>query len=202
MARLLARIVARGPGRRARTNPGMGLPESEAGRRLADLGLNELPEAPPVSPLRLFLAQFASLIVWVLIGAAAISGLLADWVDTTAILAIVVLNAALGFIQEYRAERSLAALKKLSVTTARVIRDGAVRSIPARELVLGDLIQVEAGDHVPADARLVYATALRTQVSALIDQAERDDIARRRTGRPGYDYTRLRAHVGLSEGSG
>ena len=151
-----------------RTNLGMGLPESEAGRRLADLGLNELPEAPPVSPLRLFLAQFASLIVWVLIGAAAISGLLADWVDTAAILAIVVLNAALGFIQEYRAERSLAALKKLSVTTARVIRDGAVRSIPARELVPGDLIQVEAGDHVPADACLVYATALRTQEAALI----------------------------------
>ncbi|MEK6617871.1 MAG: cation-translocating P-type ATPase [Nitrospirota bacterium] len=154
-----------------RTNLGMGLPESEAGRRLADLGLNELPEAPPVSPLRLFLAQFASLIVWVLIGAAAISGLLADWVDTAAILAIVVLNAALGFIQEYRAERSLAALKKLSVTTARVIRDGAVRSIPARELVPGDLIQVEAGDHVPADARLVYATALRTQEAALTGES-------------------------------
>jgi len=88
-----------------RTNLRMGLPESEAGRRLADLGLNELPEAPPVSPLRLLLAQFESLIIWVLIGAAVISGLLADWVDTAAILAIVVLNAALGFIQEYRAER-------------------------------------------------------------------------------------------------
>ena len=154
-----------------RSNPESGLTAREARRRLTEHGPNELPESPPASPLTLFLAQFASLIVWVLIGAAVISGLLADWVDTAAILAIVVLNAALGFIQEYRAERSLAALKKLSVTTARVIRDGAVRSILARELVPGDLIQVEAGDHVPADARLVYATALRTQEAALTGES-------------------------------
>jgi Ca2+-transporting ATPase len=148
-----------------------GLSEAEAARRLAALGPNELPEAPPASPLLLWLAQFRSLIVWVLIGAAALSGLLGDWVDVGAILAIVLLNALLGFVQEYKAERSLAALKTLSVATARVCRDGTWRTIPARELVPGDLIQVEAGDQVPADARLVYATALRTQEAALTGES-------------------------------
>ncbi|MBI4401824.1 MAG: cation-translocating P-type ATPase [Nitrospirae bacterium] len=154
-----------------RANLDAGLTEREARQRLADHGPNELPESPPASPLTIFLAQFASLIIWVLIGAAVISGLLHEWVDAAAILAIVILNAILGFVQEYRAERSLAALKKLSITTARVIRDGAVRAIPARELVPGDLIQVEAGDHAPADGRLVYATALRTQEAALTGES-------------------------------
>ncbi|MBM4121277.1 MAG: cation-translocating P-type ATPase [Nitrospira sp.] len=148
-----------------------GVTEQDARARLAAHGPNELPEAPPVSPLTLFFAQFQSLIVWVLIGAAIVSGLLQEWLDAAAILAIVVLNATLGFVQEYKAERSLAALKKLSTTTARVIRDGVLRSIPARELVSGDLIQVEAGDHVPADARLVYAASLRTQEAALTGES-------------------------------
>ena len=154
-----------------RSDSDRGLPEHEAQRRLVDGGPNELPEAPPPSPLKLLASQFSSLIIWVLIGAAIISGLLEDWVDTGAILMIVMLNAILGFVQEYRAERSLAALRQLSITTARVIREGAIRSIPARELVPGDLIQVEAGDHVPADARLVYATALRTQEAALTGES-------------------------------
>jgi Ca2+-transporting ATPase len=120
---------------------------------------------------KLFLAQFTSLIIWVLIGAAVISGLLREWVDAGAILAIVMLNAILGFVQEYRAERSLAALRRLSVTTARVVRGGELRSIPARDVVPGDLIQVEAGDHIPADARVVYATTLRTQEAALTGES-------------------------------
>lgn len=148
-----------------------GLSAAEARDRLAVHGPNELPEAPPVSPLTLFLSQFSSLIIWVLIGAAVVSGLLQEWVDAGAILAIVILNALLGFIQEYRAERSLAALRKLSITTARVIREGEIHSIPARGLVPGDLIQVEAGDHVPSDARLVYAMALRTQEAALTGES-------------------------------
>ncbi|MGH7251277.1 MAG: HAD-IC family P-type ATPase, partial [Nitrospiraceae bacterium] len=149
----------------------VGLTEHEAARRLGLYGHNELPEVPPSSPLTLFLRQFSSLVIWVLIGAAVISGLLADWVDTAAILAIVFLNALLGFVQEFRAERSLAALKKLSTTTARVVRDGSVRSIPSRELVPGDLVLVEAGDHVPADARLVRVFALRTQEAALTGES-------------------------------
>ena len=101
-------------------------------------GWNELPEAPPLSWVRLFLSQFTSIIIWVLIVAAVVSGLMEDWLDAAVILAIVFLNGVLGFVQEFRAERSLAALKQLSVDTAQVIREGALRSIPARELVKGD----------------------------------------------------------------
>ena len=140
-------------------------------RRLAEQGPNELPETPPPSPWTIFRAQFASLIIWVLIGAALVSGALGEWIDTGAILAIVFLNAILGFVQEYRAERSLAALKTLAVTYARVLRDGEWRSLPSRELVAGDLINVEAGDRVPADVRLIYATSLRTQEAALTGES-------------------------------
>jgi Ca2+-transporting ATPase len=89
-----------------------GLPDHEAQQRLQREGLNELPEAQPPSLLKLFFSQFTSVIVWVLIGASVISGLLEDWLDAAAILAIVLLNGVLGFIQEFRAERSLAALRK------------------------------------------------------------------------------------------
>lgn len=148
-----------------------GLAEREAQHRLATVGPNELPEAPPPSPIKILLAQFASLIIWVLIGAAVISGLLQEWIDAAAILAIVVLNAILGFVQEFRAERSLAALRKLSVATARVIREGVTRSIPAHELVPGDLVQLEAGDRIPADCRLVYAASLQTQEASLTGES-------------------------------
>ncbi|WHZ16371.1 MAG: cation-translocating P-type ATPase [Nitrospira sp.] len=148
-----------------------GLTQSEALRRLAAHGSNELPEAPPPSPWNIFQAQFTSLIVWVLIGAAVISGLLGEWIDTGAILAIVLLNALLGFLQEYRAEQSLAALKTLAVTHARVIRDGMRSSLSSRELVPGDLIDVEAGDRVPADARLIQVASLRTQEAALTGES-------------------------------
>ncbi|MFM8552385.1 MAG: cation-translocating P-type ATPase [Nitrospiraceae bacterium] len=154
-----------------RSDRDAGLTEREAKDRLAQQGPNELPEAPLGSPLALFLGQFSNLIVWVLVGAAILSGLLREWLDSGAILAIVVLNAILGFVQEYKAERSLAALKRLSVATARIVRDGAVRIVPARELVDGDLVLVEAGDHVPADLRLVYTANLRTQEAALTGES-------------------------------
>jgi Ca2+-transporting ATPase len=107
----------------------------------------------------------------VLIGAAIVSGLLGEWIDTGAILAIVLLNGFLGFVQEYRAEQSLAALKTLAVTYARVIRGGSRRSLSSTELVPGDIIDVEAGDHIPADARLIHAAALRTQEAALTGES-------------------------------
>ncbi len=148
-----------------------GLAEDEARRRLTVHGRNELPEAPPPSPWRILGAQFTSLIIWVLIGAALVSGLLGEWVDAGAILAIVLLNGVLGFLQEYRAEQSLAALKTLAVTYALVIREGARRTLSSTELVPGDIIDVEAGDHVPADARLIQAAALRTQEAALTGES-------------------------------
>ena len=153
------------------SNLDRGLAEREAQKRLAEHGPNELPETPSVSALTLLLRQFTSVIIWVLIGAAVVSGLLREWVDAAAILAIVLLNALLGFIQEYRAEQSIAALKKLSITMARVTREEVIRSIPARELVPGDLIQVEAGDRVPADSRLVYATGFQTQEASLTGES-------------------------------
>lgn len=153
------------------TNVKGGLSDQEAGQRLQQEGPNELPEAPPPSPLKLFLSQFTSVIVWVLIGAAVISGLLEDWLDAVAILAIVLLNGVLGFYQEFRAERSLAALKRMSVATARVMRDGVLHVIPAREVVAGDIILLEAGDRIPADARLVYATNFHTQEASLTGES-------------------------------
>lgn len=148
-----------------------GLSSTDAQQRFQQWGANELPEAPPPSLLMLFLSQFTSVIIWVLIGAAVISGLLEDWLDAAAILAIVFLNGLLGFVQEFRAERSLAALRNMSVATARVVRDGALRFIPARELVPGDLVLLEAGDRVPADARLVYATTFQTQEASLTGES-------------------------------
>ena len=154
-----------------RTSVEGGLSNEEAGQRLQQEGPNELPEAPPPSLLKLFFSQFTSVIVWVLIGAAVVSGLLEDWLDAAAILAIVLLNGFLGFVQEFRAERSLAALKRLSVATARVMRDGVLHVIPARELVPGDLILLEAGDRVPADARLIYATNFQAQEASLTGES-------------------------------
>ncbi|TKB73260.1 MAG: cation-translocating P-type ATPase [Nitrospira sp.] len=148
-----------------------GLSDLEARQRLQREGPNELPEAQPPSLLRLFLSQFTSVIVWVLIGAAVISGLLEDWLDAAAILTIVLLNGVLGFVQEFRAERSLAALRKMSVATARVFRDDVLRSIPARELVPGDLILLEAGDRIPADARLIYTTNFQAQEASLTGES-------------------------------
>ena len=153
------------------TDLGHGLSADEAERRRAQEGANELPEAPPPSLLNLFLSQFTSLIVWVLIGAAIVSGLLEDWIDAAAILAIVFFNGVLGFVQEFRAERSLAALRKLSVAMARVIRDGMLQSIPARELVRGDVVAFEAGDRIPADARLVYTTNFQAQEASLTGES-------------------------------
>ncbi len=148
-----------------------GLAAEEARRRLDSQGANELPESPPPSLLSLFLSQFTNVIVWVLIGAAVISGLLEDWLDAAAILTIVLLNGVLGFVQEFRAERSLAALRKMSVATARVVRDGTLRVIPAREVVSGDVVLLEAGDRIPADARLVYATNFHTQEASLTGES-------------------------------
>ena len=153
------------------TDLNAGLNVDEAARRQAQEGSNELPETSPPSPVKLFLSQFSSLLVWVLIGAALVSGLLEDWIDAAAILAIVFLNGLLGFVQEFRAERSLAALRKMSVAMARVIRGGALQSIPARELVRGDVIALEAGDRIPADSRLIYTTNFQTQEASLTGES-------------------------------
>ncbi|MEW5802770.1 MAG: cation-translocating P-type ATPase [bacterium] len=140
------------------TDLSSGLTQKEAELRLQKYGPNQLKEKKGHSPFRLFLEQFRDFIIWVLLGAAFVSGFLGEWVDAWAIVVIVILNALLGFIQEYRAEKSLAALKKLSSPTSKVIRDGKKILSPSSELVTGDLIEIEAGDNIPADCRLVSLT--------------------------------------------
>lgn len=149
-----------------------GLSSQEAAQRLSTSGPNELKEGKPVSPLRIFLGQFRSLLVWILIAAGALSGLLGEVVDAIAILAIVVLNAALGFYQEFNAEKSIAALKKMTAPRAKVRRDGQATSIPAAGIVVGDVLALEAGDLVAADARLLKAASLKCIESALTGESD------------------------------
>jgi P-type Ca2+ transporter type 2C len=149
-----------------------GLSAQEAAQRLAADGPNALKEVKRISPLQVFLGQFKSLIIWMLIAAGAISGLLGEVVDAIAILAIVVLNAVIGFYQEFKAEQSIAALKKLTAPQARVRRDGQVMSISASGIVAGDILALEASDLVAADARLLEAASLRCIESALTGESE------------------------------
>jgi Ca2+-transporting ATPase len=153
-------------------SPAEGLSEAEADGRRAEGGANELAQAPPPARIWLFLSQFRSAVVWLLIFAAVISGVLAEWIDAAAILAIVLLNGAIGFLQEDRSRRALEALTKLAAPVAHVLRGGVWESVAARELVCGDRIRLEAGDYVPADARLIEAVALSVQESALTGESE------------------------------
>ena len=149
-----------------------GLTPAEAQRRLAEEGLNELVERGVKSPWLILWEQLTGLMVVILIVAAVVSGALGDWKDAIAILAIVVLNAVLGFSQEFRAEKAMAALKQLAVPTVKVRRDGHVVEISARELVPGDLVLLEAGALVPADGRLLESINLRVEESALTGESE------------------------------
>ncbi|MGA2914493.1 MAG: calcium-transporting P-type ATPase, PMR1-type [Sedimentisphaerales bacterium] len=136
-----------------------GLGREQTKQRLEQYGLNQLKEQKGTSAFTIFIEQFQDFIIWVLVGAALVSGFLKEWIDAFAIIAIVILNAILGFLQEYRAEKSLAALKKLSSPTSKVIRAGQHQVIPSLELVPGDVIVLEAGDNVPADSRIAWLTS-------------------------------------------
>jgi Ca2+-transporting ATPase len=153
------------------SEPRRGLTSAQAAQRRVEHGANELAAEKPVPLWQKFLGQFREIVIWILIVAAAISGALGEWVDTAAILAIVLLNGVLGFLQEERAERALAALQRLAAPLTRVVRDGQVQSLPARELVPGDRIELEAGDNVPADVRLIDAFSLRVQEAALTGES-------------------------------
>jgi len=149
-----------------------GLTSPEAASRLQTHGPNALAEGRPVSVFRVFLGQFKSLIIWVLIGAGVLSGILGETLDSLAILAIVILNAIIGFYQEFKAGKSIAALKKLSAPQAKVWRDGAITSLPAADIVPGDILSLEAGDLVAADARILESSSLRCLESALTGESE------------------------------
>ena len=153
------------------TNTNTGLSRAEVENRLRKYGYNQLEEKEGISPLMLFLGQFNDFIVWILIAAAIVSGFLGEWVDALAIIAIVVINAIIGFIQEYRAEKSLAALQKMAAPFSKAMRDGEIHSIPSRDIVPGDIVLLEAGDYVPADGRLYSSFSLRTQEASLTGES-------------------------------
>ncbi len=148
-----------------------GLPEAVAEERLAGGGPNELREAPRPGFWHNLVAQFNNFIVIVLILASVVSAVLGDYFEAGAIMAIVVLNAALGVVQERRAEAALAALRKLTAPDAQVVRGGHRRRLVSSQLVPGDLVLLEAGNYIPADLRLVEAVNLRVDESALTGES-------------------------------
>lgn len=148
-----------------------GLTTDEVVRRRERFGPNALPKPAPRPRLLLFLDQFRSLLVMVLIGAGVLAAVIGDVKDVVVIAVVVLANAILGFVQENRAESSLAALEKMLETRARVRRDGALSVVPADELVPGDVVLVEAGDRVPADGRWVLAVDLEVDESAFTGES-------------------------------
>lgn len=148
-----------------------GLSEAEAESRLSQYGPNELRETRRVSSLKMLLAQLASFLIVILIIAAIVSAAIGEWVEAIAIIIIIILAAVLGFVQEYRAERALEALKNMAAPTASVIRDAMEKQIPAREVVPGDIVVLRTGDRVPADLRILEAMNLRTNESSLTGES-------------------------------
>ncbi|MBI4060581.1 MAG: cation-translocating P-type ATPase [Elusimicrobia bacterium] len=160
---------------RLRCDPTRGLDEREAAERLARGGRNELLDRGRRSSWDILRAQTASTMFALLAAAAALSALLRDFTDAAAISAILLINAALGFTQEHRADRAIAALKKLAVSRCRALRSGRLVELDPAELVEGDVIPLEAGARVPADARLIQAAALRCEEASLTGESEPTD---------------------------
>ncbi len=148
-----------------------GLSADESALRLARYGRNELAEKAARSPFRMFLEQFTDFMILVLIGAAILAGIIGEASDTIAIIVIVFINAVIGFIQEYRAERAMEALKKMAGTSATVIRNGAPSVLPSGDLVPGDVVILEAGQVVPADMRIIEASSLKMEEAALTGES-------------------------------
>jgi Ca2+-transporting ATPase len=148
-----------------------GLSSEEAAARLKQYGPNELIEKKRKSPIMMFLDQFKDFMILVLICAAVISGFIGDISDTIAIIVIVAINSIIGFIQEYRAEKAMEALKRMAAPTATVLRDEKQGTIPATELVPGDLVVLEAGRVVPADIRLIETVQLKVEEAALTGES-------------------------------
>lgn len=149
-----------------------GLTAAQAKERLAKYGKNQLTQVRPPGPVRIFFSQFKDAMVLILLAATAISALLGEWTDAVTIVVIVILNAVLGFIQEYRTEKTLEALRNMTAPAAKVWRDGVLQELPAEELVPGDVIALEAGDRVPADCLLLHASRLYANESILTGEAE------------------------------
>ena len=148
-----------------------GLTDEAVAQKRKVAGSNELSEGKRISPITLLLNQFKDFMVLVLMGATLVSGLLGEYLDAVTIVAIIVLNAILGFVQEFRAERSLRALKQLSAPLAKVLRAGQEVQLAAKQLVPGDIILVESGDRIPADVRWLETNSLDVEESALTGES-------------------------------
>ena len=148
-----------------------GLDEKEAAGRLREYGLNELKEFHKISPIKIFLSQFVSILVYILIIAALISALLKHWIDFWVISAIVLLNAFFGFIQQYKAERAVRELKQMIVPRVKVIREGRLRTMLSLHIVPGDIIALDEGDKIPADARILVANNLQANEAVLTGES-------------------------------
>ncbi|MDD5410373.1 MAG: HAD-IC family P-type ATPase, partial [Methylobacter sp.] len=154
------------------TDVEQGLSANEAKKRLARYGQNKLHKGKRSSALVIFVNQFKSLVIWVLIGAATVSAALGETVDGIAIIVIVILNAVIGFIQEYRAEKAVAALARLTAPHCRVVRDGHSMVVDTTEIVPGDILLLEGGDLIAADARLIKASVLRINEAPLTGESQ------------------------------
>ena len=148
-----------------------GLSSREAEKRIKTYGLNELKHKKKKSPILIFLAQFNDFLVWVLIGATIISGFIGDKADAITILIIVIVNAILGFVQEFRTEKSLEALQEMAAPTCKAIRDGNIKVINSRELTIGDVVILEAGDRIPADGTFIDAANMVVDESLLTGES-------------------------------
>ncbi len=148
-----------------------GLSEAEAKRRLLQYGENKLEEEKPTSAFVIFLRQFNEIVVYILVVATIVSFLIKEYLDAYTILAILIFNAFFGTWQEYKAERAVQLLKKLTTLNAKVLRNGEIKEIPSYELIPGDIVLVEAGDKVPADIRLIEAKNLQTNEAALTGES-------------------------------
>lgn len=149
-----------------------GLSIPEAKEKLKQAGPNELKEAKAKSIAGMLLSQFKDVMILILLAAAILSGFFGDLTDTIVIIVIVLLNAILGFVQDYRAEKAMQALKKMSVAHARVLRDKQITTISATELVPGDIVFLETGNAVPADIRVMEAIHLKTEEAALTGESQ------------------------------
>lgn len=148
-----------------------GLSASEVSERRTKYGLNSLPEEAGLNPFKVLLHQFTSPLIYILIVAAIVTGLLKEYIDTGVIAAVVILNAIVGFFQEFKAETSVRALKKMIVAKAQVVRDGRKMEVPSEELVPGDIVHLASGAKVPADLRLIEVNELRVEEAALTGES-------------------------------
>ncbi len=153
------------------SDPHRGLSDDEAARRLADYGPNELRKEEKVSPWTIFLGQFKNILIIILLVATVLSAAVGEIFDAALIFVIVVFCALLGFFQEYRAERALAALKKMLSPTVRLIRNGKEQDVPSKDVVPGDILLLEAGFKIPADARLIENASLKCDEASLTGES-------------------------------